>query len=1176
MATVREMMMQDAAASIETSYTMAVGDMFEGNLDGSMDSDWVAVELEAGTTYRISLTGTGDNAASDTVLMLRDSKGGMIASNDDINSVGSPDNPANLNSRLMFSPEEDGTYYIDASSYNRIPGSDNSGTYTISVVALDLPADIEGTDANEKIDGTDGAESIAGGGGDDTINAMGGDDEINGGGGNDLITGGPGADMIKGGAGMDTISYEYSPMGVTINLCAGTASGGDAEGDELGSDIENVRGSMHDDMLSGSRGDNMMWGLGGMDDLYGDKGDDTLHGGMGDDELDGGDGMDTLVGGPGADVLTGGEDDDRASFAGSMMGVAVRLHTSQLMGGDAEGDSWGDMTTETYTLPDEDGEMQEFEETVPDIVNLTGSGMDDILAGDSRANMIDGGGGDDKLYGGPGGGDDTLHGGKGDDMLFGGWGSDTLHGGAGDDMLNGGKEGDTAGVDTYYGGAGSDMIYANSDDTINGWLPVYDADDPANTAPEDDTDTADVDESTEDANDPMAVDTVSFARLEKAVGSATARWTLNANATNVENLIGTSENDYLGGDSDKPNVIEGGDGADNLSGGADENVATADDPDDTVSYRSSDRRVNVDLSGTTDVASGGHAQGDTIAGFENVIGSAHDDILVGDAGANKLTGLAGDDDITGGDGADTIEGGYGADELDGDNGRATGQTQALRAGDTLSYAGSMAGVTANLATHTFIGGDAEGDEVAVQRGDDAEMLDHDNDPETDALDVSTFENLTGSANNDRLTGDHRTNTIMGGDGDDTISGGGAMDVLMGQKGDDTIKGDAGPDHLVGGPGADRLDGGEMRGERDNMVDQATDGRDNDGNGTVDDEATGMVQATIDWAVYRPAMGAVEVDLSTNTGTGGDAMGDRLVGIELIWGSLHGDTIIAAADEDTFDIIHGDAGSDTVSYEASETGVVVDLSNDAHHTTAVATQATADDPIVFVGLPTGTDPAVSQTAAGVGTTGDTATNVGTAATNGAFGDRLASIENLTGSDHNDILGGDENPNVLKGGGGNDTLTGGDEGIAGAGDMLYGGAGRDTLDGGVGNDMLNGGAGDDDLTGGTGNDTFVFAAGHGDDVIIDAIADTEKIDLSAFDLDADDLIELISVRSGRVQIDLRSVGGGTIELAANAALTALDSDATLDSDGNIDGLSVAIDANGDGDFTDTSDTNGVFIL
>ena len=38
--------------------------------------------------------------------------------------------------------------------------------------------------------------------------------------------------------------------------------------------------------------------------------------------------------------------------------------------------------------------------------------MADILAGDSRDNTIMGGGGDDKIYGGPGGGDDMLHGGK--------------------------------------------------------------------------------------------------------------------------------------------------------------------------------------------------------------------------------------------------------------------------------------------------------------------------------------------------------------------------------------------------------------------------------------------------------------------------------------------------------------------------------------------------------------------------------------------------------------------------------------------------------------------------------------------------------------------------------------------------------------------------------------------
>ena len=110
-------------------------------------ADWVAVELEAGTTYQIGLSGRGeDNPAADTVLTLRDSKGGMIDMNDDINSLGGgPAGDANLNSSLKFRPTEDGTYYIDASSYSRIPGDDNSGDYMITVEALDLPADIVGT-----------------------------------------------------------------------------------------------------------------------------------------------------------------------------------------------------------------------------------------------------------------------------------------------------------------------------------------------------------------------------------------------------------------------------------------------------------------------------------------------------------------------------------------------------------------------------------------------------------------------------------------------------------------------------------------------------------------------------------------------------------------------------------------------------------------------------------------------------------------------------------------------------------------------------------------------------------------------------------------------------------------------------------------------------------------------
>ena len=1048
---------------------------FDGALQSSGDEDWVIIELKAGTTYQIDVAGRhtrdgdptmdsdGDNeldndldagASEDTILKLLDSKGTMFMMNDDINPVGTTDNPTNLNSRLTFSPEEDGIYYISVSAYMGNPNQNNAGGYRITVEELDLPADINGTGDADKISGTDYSEEIAGNGGNDSIYAMGGDDEVSGGAGDDLLVGGPGADMIIGGPGNDTVSYIHSPAGVSVNLRAGTASGGNADGDMLVDEIENVQGSMHDDVLTGSRGantNNKIWGLGGNDELVGDRGVDMLFGGAGDDMLDGGEGDDTLDGGSGADTLTGGDGDDTASYAGSSMGVTVRLHNGQSMGGDAEGDIWGDMVTVEYQLPDEDGRPQDFEETVPDFIHLTGSGMADVLAGDSRDNEISGGGGDDKLYGGPGGGDDILSGGRGNDIVFGGHGNDELNGGAGNDMLHGGP-----GADEYDGGPGDDMIYADRDD-IGG---------------ADDIDGGSNDIAMgEDPDD----DTVSFARLEMGV-----TFSLVTNASNVENVVGTSENDIITGD-DGPNTIDGGDGADNLTGG---------DGADTLSYANSDRGVTINLSGATDTASGGHAQGDTIAGFENVTGSAYSDVLVGDddntadnanTGGNVLKGLAGDDELIGGEGSDTIEGGAGADEMDGgtndddfdvanlmEDGTA-GDNGADRDGDTLSYATSDASVIANLATLTFSGGHAEGDEVEVERN--AYDPDGPENTETgegalDPVDVATFESITGSMHNDRLTGDHRMNTLMGGAGDDILRAGAGMDTVN------------------GGPGADLLDGGEDAGEKNNEI-PGVDLNDDGDFDDVDETPPGVT--SVDTASYAGAKAGVTVNLATRKGSAGDADGDTLVNIEAVTGSDHDDTFIASAGVDRID---GGGNpdmmpaGDTVSYELSEDGVIITLLDGGAETT-VAASTTAEDSY-------------------------------------SDGDVLTGIENITGSSRNDTLTGNDEANTLRGGGGvdmldgmegddkldggagNDILTGGDDD-----DTLTGGDGRDTMTGGGGNDTLVGGAGADEMTGNEGTDTFVFGLGHGADIIDDFTVADDRINLAAFNLDEDDLIALIEV-------------------------------------------------------------------
>jgi Ca2+-binding RTX toxin-like protein len=110
------------------------------------------------------------------------------------------------------------------------------------------------------------------------------------------------------------------------------------------------------------------------------------------------------------------------------------------------------------------------------------------------------------------------------------------------------------------------------------------------------------------------------------------------------------------------------------------------------------------------------------------------------------------------------------------------------------------------------------------------------------------------------------------------------------------------------------------------------------------------------------------------------------------------------------------------------------------------------------------------------------------------DRFINIENLIGSNSDDILTGNSFNNTIRGGAGFDVISGGagddrlfgDEGSdrlnGDAGnDILRGGDGIDTLNGGDGNDLLEGNRGNDTMIGGLGNDTFGWFDGDGSDLI-----------------------------------------------------------------------------------------------
>lgn len=138
-------------------------------------------------------------------------------------------------------------------------------------------------------------------------------------------------------------------------------------------------------------------------------------------------------------------------------------------------------------------------------------------------------------------------------------------------------------------------------------------------------------------------------------------------ANNV--LTGNAGNDTLSGAAGQDSLI-GGEGADHLRGGAgadylDGGAGTY----DTVEYSDSTTGVSVNLG--AGAASGGYATGDQIFGFENVIGSAREDVLYGSSGNNVLLGNSGSDQLVGQGGSDHLGGDDGDDMLIVNGGFAT-------------------------------------------------------------------------------------------------------------------------------------------------------------------------------------------------------------------------------------------------------------------------------------------------------------------------------------------------------------------------------------------------------------------------------------------------------------------------------------------------------------------------
>jgi Ca2+-binding RTX toxin-like protein len=369
-----------------------------------------------------------------------------------------------------------------------------------------------------------GADRMLGSDGNDTIDGLAGNDILLGGFGNDVLTGGAGADQISGAAGTDTASYAASATGVTVDLIAGTGTGGDAQGDAL-SGIENVIGSAQSDHL------------------YGDSAANVLTGGDGDD---------TLRGGGGADTLEGGNGSDFANYQGSTAGVVVNLLTDTVSGGDATGDQLNNIE-HLYGSSHDD--------------QLTGSNARNIIGGELGNDTIVGNGGDDALAGEAG--NDNLDGGDGADRLVGGAGIDILHGGNDDDSIDAGSENDQvfgdAGNDVLLGGTGSDSLDGgDGNDLLEGAAG------------------ADV------LTGGIGIDTASYSSsaagvtVNLAAGTASGGDAAGDTFSSIEQVLGSGQQDVLTGDGNANtlwgmagnDVLAGGGGGDLLKGGAGDDTFT--------------------------------------------------------------------------------------------------------------------------------------------------------------------------------------------------------------------------------------------------------------------------------------------------------------------------------------------------------------------------------------------------------------------------------------------------------------------------------------------------------------------------------------------------------------------------------------------------------------------------
>jgi Ca2+-binding RTX toxin-like protein len=717
--------------------------------------------------------------------------------------------------------------------------------------------------------------------------------------GNDQIAAGLGSDVLSGNGGVDTIGTANDSTLADSAAIKGTSN----EPLYRGHDSVLVGGAGGDVMKSGSADDKVYTGSktdidefvagsgdadgdrntvdtgAGSDTVYGSNGIDfvtthsttsqkaVVYGGGADDVLTGGQGSDEIYGGPGDDYVvaapaTVGEPGSATDALGSARDVGVlpgaSASTKKLVGGtgsdriygsDGPSSIFGDTTTDACDLQSDPVSKQ------PTETGVAGDAADLILGGNG-VDVVNAGGADDWVYAGGGAdrvcgnsGADHLDGGDDADVVYGGTGADQGYGDAGADQVYGNDGGDA-----LYGGAGADRIQGN-----NGadWLDGG-------------TESDVVLGGTSAAGKADGADTLLGAGGADVLIGDNAQTDVLASVPYPTDL-GSSDatlggNDYLGGgdDGDRSygglgdDTLYGGDGDDYAEGNPGTDHSWGEAGDDDLVGGSSELATGL-FSGSEpgrpdsgDFLYGGTGQ-DVIAGDNAAVTRSVPvhavmagrglrtarGVDLADQSAGSPTGVFGDDHIEGGDEADVVfaqrgadnvslgdgadygEGGPGADVVSG----GTGDDDVV-GGSYTPVSGSLTGATGQPDAGDTLAGDA-GEDVVL--GDNGSLTR----PPSLALVPSP---LASPLTIQRLVVpraiapyDLGDSPAAGTSDGDIVTGGADNDVLLGQGGNDSADGGSEADYVEGGQGADLVVGGS---EDDDVVGGSSSSTTTNGGGPV--------------------------------------------------------------------------------------------------------------------------------------------------------------------------------------------------------------------------------------------------------------------------------------------------------------------------------------------------------